>query len=173
MRYYFYFLIIFCLLGWKGLAQVGERVRDVKVLNAADDTVFLPGFGEKNLVIFYPDPTHARQNKNLQDYFRTHPFNSNLIESYGIVNLAAAPLIPNGLIKRKAEKAVKGTNARVYFDPDNALSRAWKLGDVNNASCIILVGKDRTIQFFKAGQVTKAEMQQVIDWVNGKKEDNQ
>lgn len=155
-----------------GRAQVGEKVPDVKVLNAENDTVYLPGFGEKNLVIFYPDPAHARQNKNLQDYLKVHPIDSPEIDSYGIVNLAAAPLIPNGLIKRKAEKAVRGTRGRVYFDPDNALSRAWHLGDVNRASCVILVGKDKVIRFFKAGQVNDTEMQQVIDWIKEKKAEN-
>lgn len=167
MRYRFGLMITFCLI-WAGvMGQVGEKVPDVQVMNVANEMIGLPGFGEKNLLIFYPDPSHARQNANLQDYFKSHPINSPKVDSYGVVNLAAAPLIPNGIIKRRAAKAVEGTNGHVYFDPDNALSKAWKLGNVNNASCVILVGKDKVIRFFKAGQVSDAEMQQVINLVNG------
>lgn len=146
-------------------AQVGEKVSEVKVLNVKNNSVELPMLGEKNLLIFYQDPTHSEENSNLQDYLKSHPITGSGVVSYGVVNMAAAPLIPNGLIKRMARKRVKGTDAQVFFDPDNALSRGWKLGDVNNASCVIAVGKDRVIQFFKAGQVTDTEMQQVIDWV--------
>lgn len=167
-----YFLIILLALGLSGKttwAQVGEKVGEVKVLNVKNDTINLPMLGKEALLIFYQDPGHASQNEDLQDYFKAHPMNSSKIESYGVVNMAAAPLIPNGMIKRMARKRTRGTNAQVYFDPNNYLSRGWNLGDVNNASCVIAVDKDRIICFFKAGQVTPAEMQQVIEWVNQNK----
>ena len=88
------------------------------------------------------------------------------VDSYGVVNLAAAPLIPDKVIKRKAAKAVQGTGGQVYFDTDAALSKAWNLKNANNASCVILVDKDRIIRFYKAGQVSRQEMQQVINTVN-------
>ncbi len=150
-------------------AQVGEKVSEVKVLNVKNDTVNLPMLGEKGLLIFYQDPGHPDENSNLQDYFKTHPINGSGVESYGVVNMAAAPLIPNGLIKRMARKRVKGTNAQVYFDPNSALGRGWHLTDAGKASCVILVGKDRVIRFYKAGQVTDTEMQEVIDWVDKNK----
>lgn len=165
MRSIFGWIAVCLLGGLTASAQVGEKVPEVKVLNMKNDTVELPMLGKKDLLIFYQDPGHARQNDDLQDYLKAHPINGRRIESFGVVNMAAAPLIPNGMIKRVARKRVKGTNAQVYFDPDNALSREWHLGDVNHASCVIAVGKDRVIRFFKAGQVTPAEMQQVIDWV--------
>ncbi|MDE6878746.1 MAG: hypothetical protein K2P54_06530 [Odoribacter sp.] len=44
--------------------------------------------------------------------------------------------------------------------------QAWNLKNANNASCVILVDKDRIIRFYKAGQVSRQEMQQVINTVN-------
>lgn len=166
MRYGFGLLLAFCFLFAEMKAQVGEKVSDVKVLNEANEEVGLPGFGEKNLLIFYVDPSHSKQNENLQNYYKAHPLNSSKVDSYGVVNLAAAPLIPNGLIKRKAKKAVKGTKGQVYFDPDNALSKAWKLAGANEGSCVVLVDKDRIIRFYKSGQVSDAEMQEVLGIVN-------
>ena len=166
MRYYWGFLFIFCFILSRGLCQVGEKVQDVKILNSSDKRVGLPGFGEKNLLIFYADPSHAKQNKNLQDYFKAHRITGVNVDSYGVVNLAAAPHIPDKVIKRKAAKAVQGTGGQVYFDTDAALSKAWNLKNANNASCVILVDKDRIIRFYKAGQVSRQEMQQVINTVN-------
>lgn len=166
MKYWLILLVGLCLSATGVWAQVGEKVSEVEVLNIKNKLVDLPMLGEKALLIFYQDPSHADQNNDVQDYLKTHPINGTKLDSYGVVNLAAAPLIPNGLIKRMARKRVKGTNAQVYFDPDNALSKAWGLGDVNNASCVIAVGKDKIIEFFKAGQVSDQEMQQLIEWVN-------
>lgn len=146
-------------------AQVQGKVPGVQVMNAENDPVELPMLGKKGLLIFYADPNHSKQNRNLQDYFKEHPINSQKIDSYGVVNMAAAPMIPNGLIRKMAVKAVKGTKGQVYFDPDRALSKAWDLKGADDASCVIIVGEDRVIQFFKAGQVTDEEMQKVIDWV--------
>lgn len=169
MRYFLILLVALGLSGKIAWAQVGEKVGEVKVLNVKNDTINLPMLGKEALLIFYQDPSHAGQNEDLQDYFKAHPMNSSKIESYGVVNMAAAPLLPNGMIKRMARKRIKGTDAQVYFDPNNNLSRGWNLGNVNNVSCVIAVDKDRIIRFFKAGQVTSAEMQQVIDWVNQNK----
>ncbi len=150
-------------------AQVGERITEVKVLNVKNDTVNLPMLGEKALIIFYQDPSHSEENSNLQDYFKAHPVAGSQVESYGVVNMAAAPMIPNGLIKRMVRKRIKGTEAQVYFDPDSTIRREWHLSGADKASCVICVGKNRIIDFYKAGQVTDAEMQQVIEWANKNK----
>lgn len=164
MCYRLGWIAVFILFSLTVAAQVGERVTEVKVLNVKNDTVNLPLLGEKALIIFYQDPSHADENSNLQDYFKAHPVTGTQLESYGVVNMAAAPMIPNGLIKRMARKRIKGTKAQVYFDPDSILHKAWHLPGADKASCVICVGKNRTIDFYKAGQVTDAEMQQVIEW---------
>ena len=98
------------LFSYRGFGQVGEKVFSVNILNMNNDTVALPMLGQKNLLIFYADPSHPGQNKTFRDYFKTHPVSGLEITSYGIVNLAAAPMLPNALIKRMALKEVKGTD---------------------------------------------------------------
>lgn len=159
------YILVAMLIASEGFGQVGERVSPVKILNMYNDTVSLPLLGQKNLLIFYADPSHPGQNKTFRQYFKTHPINSSYVDSYGIVNLAAAPLIPNSIIRKRALKEIQGTDAHLYFDPDEALSTAWKLPGANNNFTIIFVNKDQVIEFYKAGQLTEAEQQQVLDLI--------
>ena len=129
------------LFSYRGFGQVGEKVFSVNILNMNNDTVALPMLGQKNLLIFYADPSHPGQNKTFRDYFKTHPVSGLEITSYGIVNLAAAPMLPNALIKRMALKEVKGTN---------------------NNFTVIFINKNQVIEFYKAGQLTPEEQEQVI-----------
>ena len=128
------------LFSYRGFGQVGEKVFSVNILNMNNDTVALPMLGQKNLLIFYADPSHPGQNKTFRDYFKTHPVSGLEITSYGIVNLAAAPMLPNALIKRMA----------------------WKLPGANNNFTVIFINKNQVIEFYKAGQLTPEEQEQVI-----------
>ena len=150
------------LFSYRGFGQVGEKVFSVNILNMNNDTVALPMLGQKNLLIFYADPLHPGQNKTFRDYFKTHPVSGLEITSYGIVNLAAAPMLPNALIKRMALKEVKGTDGKIYFDPDGILATAWKLPGANNNFTVIFINKNQVIEFYKAGQLTPEEQEQVI-----------
>ena len=131
------------LFSYRGFGQVGEKVFSVNILNMNNDTVALPMLGQKNLLIFYAV-------SGLE------------ITSYGIVNLAAAPMLPNALIKRMALKEVKGTDGKIYFDPDGILATAWKLPGANNNFTVIFINKNQVIEFYKAGQLTPEEQEQVI-----------
>jgi len=154
------------LIAGQGFGQVGEKVVPVDVLNADDRSVSLPMLGQKNLLIFYADPGHPQQNKAFRDYIKNHPFHSPDIDSYGVVNLAAAPLIPASLIRKKALKEVRGTNGQIYFDPDEALGKAWKLPGANHNFTIIFVNKDKIIEFYKAGQLTDKEQKQLLQLID-------
>lgn len=153
------------LLGKASWAQVGEHVSAVKVLNMQNQPVSLPWVGEKNLLIFYADPAHPRQNKGFRNYMKTHPINNPNVDSYGVINLAAAPMIPNGMIRRMALKEVRGTNAQLFMDPDHVLGTAWKLPGSDDNFAVIFVNKDGVIEFYKAGQMTQEEQQQVLDLI--------
>lgn len=159
------YLLAALLISWDGYGQVGEKVTNVEILNMQNDTVMLPFLGQKNLLIFYADPAKPRQNKDFRNYFKTHPLDTRYVDSYGVINLAAAPLIPNGLIRRKALKEVKGVEDHLYLDPNNVLSTAWRLPGATDNFAVIFVNKDRIIEFYKAGQLTDAEQQQVISLV--------
>lgn len=142
-------------------AQVGEKVCPITIYDAYNKPLSLPFLGEKHLLIFYVDPDHPSQNREFRNYFKKHPFTNEYIDSYGIVNLKDAPLLANALLRFMIRKEIAGTQAYVYNDPDRTLSRAWKLGNVNNKFVVLWINKDCTIEFFKAGQLTEEEIAQV------------
>lgn len=164
-RFYILYLLVLMLIAHAGFGQVGEHVSSVKVLNEQNDTVSLPYLGEKNILIFYADPSHPGQNKDFRNYVKTHPITNPTVVSYGVVNMGAAPMIPNGVIRRMALKEIKGTDGHLYFDPNGVLSTAWRLPGANNNFTVIFVDKDKIIRFYKAGQLTPEEQQKVIDMV--------
>ena len=96
---------------------------------------------------------------------KLHPVHGPNVDSYGVVNMAAAPLIPNSVIRKMARKELKGTNGQVYFDPNEVLSSAWNLRGANDNFTIIFVNKDRVIEFYKAGQLTAGEQEQILQLI--------
>lgn len=145
----------------KGAAQVGQKVISVEICDAHNRPLPLPSLGEKHLLIFYPDPDHPSQNRDFRKYFKTHPITGDNIDSYGIINLKDAPLLSNKLLRFMIRNEIIGTNAYVYTDPDHAIAKAWKLGDVNNKFVVMWINKDCVIEFYKAGQLTDEEIKQV------------
>lgn len=162
----FSWLFLFFLLPvFAVTAQVGRKVCPITIYDAYNKPLQLPYLGEKHLLLFYVDPDHPSQNKELRNYFKKHPFTDENIESYGIVNLKDAPLLANSLLRFMIRKEIAGTQAYVYNDPDNTLSRAWKLGNVNNKFVVLWINPECTIEFFKAGQLTEEETVQLKELI--------
>lgn len=161
-RSFVLYLMVMLFVSLDSLGQVGEIVSSVKITDADNQTVGIPYLGEKNLLIFYADPGRPRQNKSFRDYFKTHPINSPNIESYGIVNMAAAPMLPNSMIRKMAVKETMGTDGKVYFDADGVLAKDWKLPDADNNFAVIFINKKREIEFYKAGQLNTEEQNKVL-----------
>ncbi len=160
-RYLGVIVVLTTIMPLTGFAQVGNKVCQVTVYDAYNKPLQLPSLGKKHLLIFYVDPDHPSQNKDFRNYFKKHPFTDDNIDSYGIVNLKDAPLLANSLLRFMIRKEIAGTQAYVYNDPDNSLSRAWKLGNVNNKFVVLWINKDCVIEFFKAGQLNEEEIAQV------------
>lgn len=122
----------------------------------------IPHLGEKNLLIFYPDPDHPNQNESISDYLKKNRITSPRIFSFGVVNLKDAPFLPNVIVRRMVRREVKETGTNIYTDVDNSLSRGWNLGDVNNKFCILFVDTNCNILFFKAGELIGAEQEELL-----------
>ncbi len=120
----FSLIFVSVLITVEGFGQVGERVVLVEVVNTKKQVVSLPMLGEKNLLIFYADPSHPRQNKSFRTYLKKHPINSPGIDSYGVVNMAAAPMLSDDLIRRNPGDQCPG-----LFRPEGCVGRdvalAW------------------------------------------------
>lgn len=142
----------------KQTAKVGAKVKQVEVRDSDNKPIKLPCFGEKHLLIFYPDPDHANQNKEFTDYLEDNHIVSDSIYSFGIVNLKDAPLFPNPLVRSIIRMKEKKNDVKIYTDPDYILRDAWGLGDVNNKFVIIFITKDKEIAFLKIGKMTEKDI---------------
>ncbi|MDE5639078.1 MAG: YtfJ family protein [Odoribacter sp.] len=156
-----FLLLLCCACQWTVWGQVGQKVCPVTIYDAYNKPLLLPSLGKKHLLIFYVDPDHPSQNREFRNYFKKHPFTNENIDSYGIINLKDAPLLANSLLRFMIRKEIAGTQAYVYNDPDRSLCRAWRLGNVNNKFVVLWVNKEQVIEFFKAGQLTPEEVEQV------------
>lgn len=147
-------------------ARVGTKVRQVEVRDSNNDPVPLPFFGQKHLLIFYPDPDRASQNQEFTDYLEENQINSNNIYSFGIVNLKDAPMMPNSIVRSVIRKKERKTGATIYTDPDYLLRDAWGLGDVNNLFTIIFVTKQGEIAFLKKGEMSKDDIDKFFEVID-------
>lgn len=144
------------------IAQKGESVQDIHILTLQGDTISLPYFKEKNLLLFYADPSKPNENLGVRTYFQEHPVNSSHIASYGIINMAAAPAIPKSIIIRRAQKAVAGTQSKVYVDPKSYLPTEWHINGAMRNGAIIAVSKEGIIDFCKIGQLDSADRSNML-----------
>ncbi len=147
-------------------ATIGSKVNQVEVRDSKNRPVRLPYFGEKHLLIFYPDPDHASQNQEFTDYLEEHQIDSEHIYAFGIANLKDAPFMPDKVIRYAIRNKERKTGAKIYTDPDHILRDAWGLGDVNNLFTIIFITRKKEIAFLKKGKMTEddiKEFYQVIE----------
>ncbi len=150
-------IITTILASYTTYAQQGDAVQDIKILTLQGDTISLPYFGEKNLLLFYADPSKPNENQDIRNYFHNHPISSSKVASYGIINMAAAPAIPNNIIIKRAQKAVAGTQNKVYIDPKSYIPKEWHLIGAMRNGAIIAVSKEGVIDFYKIGQLDSTD----------------
>ena len=117
-------------------SSLPRKVSDVTLLDLNGDPTQLPYWGEKNLMIFYIDPDHHKQNEDFTtDMEENHRVEGENLFGFGVMNLKDAPMIPNGMARNMARKRTASNGATVLADQNNTLRDAWQLGDCNNMSC--------------------------------------
>ena len=148
-------------------AKVPHKVCDVTLTDLDGNPTKLPMWGEKNLMIFYVDPDHPKQNEDFTiELEENHRASGENIYGFGIMNLKDAPMVPNGVARKLAAKRTQKNGATVLADQDRILSTAWQLGDCNNKFVLMIVSKDGELVFMRKGELTpadKAEFYKVIE----------
>ena len=147
-------------------AQEGEKVTNVKILTVNGDSTMLPFFGERNLILFYADPSKPNQNLSIRNYLKEHPIVNKNIAIYGVINMAAAPMIPQKLIINRALKEASGNGNQIYVDPKELISKSWHLTGANQNFAIIGVSKEGVIDFYKTGQLSSADQADMFNVIH-------
>lgn len=152
------------------LAQIPRKVSNVEILDLAGEPAKLPHWGEKNLMIFYVDPDHHKQNEEftveLEENHRAHGDN---IYGFGIINLGDAPMIPNRIARSMARKRTEKNGATVLADEDRVVSKAWGLGDCNNQFVLMIVTKEGELVYVHKGEYTEKDKEEFYRFVEAYK----
>lgn len=139
-------------------AALPRKVSNVEVLDLEGKPVTLPYWGEKNLMIFYVDPDHHKQNEDFTvELEKNHHAESDNIHGFGVMNLKDAPMVPNGMARNMAKKRTAKNGALVLADQDRILSKAWELGDCNNQFVLMIVSKEGELVFLRKGELSDAD----------------
>ncbi|NME68516.1 YtfJ family protein [Flammeovirga aprica] len=150
----------------KSTLKRGDKIEKVDIRDLNNNDAVTPGIGEKVTLIFYPDPDKPSQNEYFIEEVKKWKFPEDEYLAYGIVNLADSPY-PNGIIRfmtRQVRKRSKQeADALILTDPKRFIQDAWNTGDCNNTFPILLVDADGTVLFWKAGELTKEEVDFVIN----------
>ena len=139
-------------------AKVPHKVKNVKINDLDGNETTLPMWGEKNLMIFYVDPDHPKQNEDFTvELEENHRASGDNIVGFGIMNLKDAPMVPNGMARKLAAKRTEKNGATVLADENRVLSTAWQLGDCNNQFVLMIVSKEGELVFLRKGELTAAD----------------
>ncbi len=140
--------------------ELPRKVNNVEVLDLDGKPAKLPYFGEKNLMIFYVDPDHHKQNSDFTDELeRNHRAKGDNLYGFGVMNLKDAPMVPNGMARSMAKKRTETNGATVLADQDRILSKAWGLGDCNNQFVLLLVSKEGELVFLRKGLLSEQDIE--------------
>lgn len=162
-------LLLALSLGASPLAaqELPRKVKNVEVLDLDGNPTRLPHFGEKNLMIFYVDPDHHKQNNDFtEELERNHRAEGENLYGFGVMNLKDAPMVPNGMARSMAKKRTESNGATVLADQNRVLSTAWGLGDCNNQFVLMLVSKEGELVFLRKGPLSPQDIEAFYEVVD-------
>jgi len=134
--------------------QTGASLENATVRDAEDRDTTIPSFGEKVLLILYTDPDVADQNDPFADKVKAAGLDLQFFQSVGIANMQDAPAKPNWIIRAIIRSKIKKYHVTILTDPKRLLVNAWNLGNCNDRSVVILIGKDKKVRYFHKGALS-------------------
>lgn len=144
--------------------QAGQALADVALKDAYDKDANIPDFGKKVIALFYTDADVADMNDPLADALKARKFDETQYRGMGVVDLADSKA-PNFIIRNVVQGKIKKYNSTILTDPDHKLSAAWGLGDCNNTSVVVIVGKDGSVKAVKRGEIRGKDVDSMVELV--------
>ncbi len=118
---------------------------------------------DKVFVLFYVDPDKRAVNEEFSQALKNKNFDKQKYGSVAIVNMAAT-WMPDFAIESKLKaKQEKYPNALYVKDKRKILVQKWGLTD--DASNIVVFGKDGKVLYFKKGKLAKDEILKVLQLI--------
>jgi len=150
--------------GGLGAAKVGQLLTNVTIKDAEDRTTKIPDFGQKVLFIIYADTQAADDNDPVAEAVREEKLDPSRYTGLGIANMKDS-WVPDGIIRMVIRKKIEQFKRTILADDDHVVARAWGLGDCDDKSVVLVIGKDKRLKYVKKGKVRGDEIQKVVDLV--------
>jgi hypothetical protein len=145
-------------------AEIGQTLKEVDLLDANDEPAKIPDFGAKVLAIFYNDADEADMNDPLADAIKAKNFPADRYRGIGIANLKDSKM-PNFLIRKVIRGKIEKYKSTILTDSGRTLAREWNLGDCNNNSVFILVGKDKVVKHVQSGPIRGGDIDAIVELI--------
>ena len=145
-------------------AEAGELLQNVELRDGSDKAARIPDFGVKVLALFYTDADEKDMNDPLADAIKARKFDETKYRGIGVVNLADSKA-PNFLIRRAVREKIEKYKSTILTDPDRSVAAAWKLGDCNNTSVFVLVGKDGKVVHEQRGPIRGDDIPKIVEMI--------
>ncbi len=114
-------------------------------------------------VLFYVDPDERSTNEEFSQALKDKKFDKQKYGSVAIVNMAATWMPDFAIASKLKTKQEKYPNALYVKDKKKVLVQKWGLAD--NASNIVIFGKDGKVLYFKKGKLAKDEISKVFQLI--------
>ena len=135
-------------LGSVTVAPMGKEVSNPQIRDAEDNPATIPDFGTHVVGLTYSNTAASDLGDPLNDAIKAKNYDKAVYRGLGVANMkdSAAPnFIIRSVIKSKIEKY----KATILTDVDLTLPKAWGLGDCNDKSVFVLIGKDKKVKYLK------------------------
>ncbi len=138
-------------------------LHNVRLKNSLNRPSYIPYFGSKVLTIIYSDYEARDAADPLAETAKR--FADSDFKGIAVVNLADNPVLLQDWVARQVIKyKEKKYNTPFLFDDNHILPREWGLGDCNDISVLIIIGKDKRIKYISKVR-NIAESRAIVDEV--------
>ncbi len=128
--------------------SVNQSLSNLSIKDANDQPASIPDFGAKVLTIFYNDAEASDLSDPMSDALKAKNYPETKTRGIGIANLKDS-VAPNWLIRKIVKSKIAKYNSTILTDSDLTVARSWGLGDCNNKSICIVIGKDSKVKYMK------------------------
>jgi len=128
--------------------SVNQQLSKLTIRDANNNPATIPDFGSKVLTIFYNDTEASDIGDPLVDALKAKGFSKAKCRGIGIANLKDS-IAPNWLIRKIIEGKIKKYNQTILTDVELTVPSMWSLGNCNNKSVCIIIGKDTKVKYIK------------------------
>ncbi len=135
-------------VGSVNAASVGQVLSNPQIRDADDNPATIPGFGTHVVGLFYSNTAASDLGDPLADVITAKNYSKDVYSGLGVANMKDSA-VPNFIIRSKIKEKIEKYKSTILTDVDLTLPKAWGLGDCNDKSVFVLIGKDKKIKYLR------------------------